>query len=129
MEPLSAPTAVLPSSSVALKDQTVNIRKLDPILLQMLSVAGQLHAWLFHKVLIVTSGNDGNHLPDSKHYINLAYDVRTEDKTAAEQEIFLLNLKFLAQQRGALVIDERKSPHGEHFHVQLETVPTPTVSA
>ncbi len=97
----------------------VNIRNLDSTLLGILTVAGQIHSWLFNKVLVVTSGNDGNHTTGSAHFHDRAVDLRTRDKSAVEQQLFLVVLNHLAATRGAGVFDERQSKRGPHFHVEL----------
>ncbi len=114
----TAPAGALPSF-IQLAEPEVNIRNLNPTLLQILTVAGQIHAWLFHKVLIVTSGNDGNHTLGSAHYKDRAVDLRTRDKSEVEQQLFLGILNYLAATRGAGVFDERQSKAGPHFHVEL----------
>ncbi len=114
----TAPAGSL-SSYIQLADPEVNIRNLNPTLLQILTVAGQIHTWLFHKVLVVTSGNDDGHTAGSAHYKDHAVDLRTRDKTEAEQQIFLGILNHVAAARGAGVFDERQSKRGAHFHVEL----------
>jgi hypothetical protein len=114
----NAPAGSLPSF-IQLADPDVNLRTLNPTLLQLLTVAGQIHAWLFHQVLVVTSGNDGTHASGSAHYQNRAVDLRTKDKTPVQQQLFLAVLTYLAEGRGAGVFDERQSKNGPHFHVEL----------
>ncbi len=114
----TAPAGSLPSFIQVMVPE-VNIRSLNPTLLQVLTVAGQIHSWLFHQVLVVTSGNDGHHGAGSAHYQNRAVDLRTKDKSEVEQQLFLVVLNYLAATRGAGVFDERQSKRGAHFHLEL----------
>lgn len=102
-----------------LKNPSVNIQHLDPALLKLLHLASQIHASLFQKPLVITSGNDGNHVLGSAHYQNRAFDLRTKDKTEAQQQLFLSILNYLAATRGAGVFDERQSKRAPHFHLEL----------
>ncbi len=114
----ATPFGSLPSY-IQLAEPEVNLRTLNPTLLQILTVAGQIHSWLFHQVLVVTSGNDGHHGAGSAHYQNRAVDLRTRDKNEVQQQLFLAVLAYLAEGRGAGVFDERQSKAGPHFHVEL----------
>lgn len=117
-EPFTAPAGSLPSF-IQLADPDVVVRDLHPTLLGVLTAAGHVHSWLFHKVLVITSGNDGQHAPGSAHYKNRAFDLRTRDKTELEQAIFLQLLNYLAATRGSGVFDERQRGYVPHFHVEL----------
>jgi len=69
----------------------------------------------------VTSTTRGSHNRGSKHFLGLAIDVRTRDKTNEEIERFLRKCAAL----GVRVIDERKRPNGQkvwsgaHLHVEI----------
>jgi len=117
-EAFNVTAGTLPSY-IQLADDTVRIRELNPTLLALLTVAGHVHSWLFHKVLVVTSGDDGQHAAGSAHFKGRAVDVRTRDKNAEEQQLFLIILNYVAAIRGAGVFDERQSKVGPHFHVEL----------
>lgn len=104
---------------VQLKDADVNIRHLEPALLGFLTTAGQVHSWLFQKVLVVTSGNDGVHVKGSAHYANRAADLRSMDKTLEEQMLFAMILTYLGEHRGVGLYDERQKPGEAHYHVEL----------
>ena len=69
----------------------------------------------------VTSTTGGSHNVGSKHFIGLAIDVRTRDKTDAQVEAFISKARSL----GVIVRDERKKPanqkvwSGAHLHLEL----------
>ena len=70
---------------------------------------------------IVTSTNGGSHNAGSKHYLGLAIDVRTHDKTAKEITDFM----NLVINEGLIVRDERTKPPrqpvwgGPHLHIEI----------
>lgn len=70
---------------------------------------------------IVTSTNGGSHNKGSKHYLGLAIDVRTRDKTAKQINDFII----LLRNKGLKVIDERTRPEGQkvwggpHLHIEI----------
>lgn len=67
--------------------------------------------------LVITAGCDGVHLPESKHYLGAALDVRS--KTFAP-ELKLLFRAELEKTLGALfrVLLEDDGLESEHYHVQ-----------
>ena len=58
------------------KDSTVNIENLDPILKAALTEMEYIYA-KFHTELVITSGKDGTHGNGSLHYEGKAVDLRT----------------------------------------------------
>ena len=58
------------------KDSTVNIEDLDPILKAALAEIEYVYA-KFHTELVITSGKDGTHGNNSLHYEGKAVDLRT----------------------------------------------------
>ena len=58
------------------KDSTVNIEGLDPILKAALVEMEYIYA-KFHTELVITSGKDGTHGNGSLHYEGKAVDLRT----------------------------------------------------
>lgn len=58
------------------KDNTVNIEGLDPVLKAALVEMEYIYA-KFHTELVVTSGKDGTHGKNSLHYEGKAVDLRT----------------------------------------------------
>lgn len=71
----------------------------------------------------VTSTTGGAHNRGSKHYLKLAIDVRTRDKTTAECDEFIKRCRHL----GLIVHDERRKPlhqkvwSGPHLHIHIES--------
>jgi putative chitinase len=69
----------------------------------------------------VTSTNGGSHNRGSKHFLGLAIDVRTRDKTAAQVSAFI----NVARNEGLRVLDERQRPPGQivwsgpHLHIEI----------
>ena len=69
----------------------------------------------------VTSTDGGKHNAGSKHFLGLAIDVRTRDKTITEIKSFIDK----AHRLGIVVRDERKRPanqkvwSGAHLHLEL----------
>lgn len=109
----------LEGGSVHLKDVGVSISNLDPKLILLLRILGPQHQALFNRPLVVTSGNDGEHAPNSKHYIGKAVDLRATDKTNEETVVFLELLVYLARVYGLAVFDERAQPAAGHIHVEV----------
>ncbi len=97
----------------------VNVKDLHPQMMRFLSTAAAVHAWLFEKPLVVTSGNDGAHVTASKHYKNKALDLRAVDKTLEEQLVFTNVIVFLGERLGVALFDERAKPGEPHYHVEL----------
>lgn len=69
----------------------------------------------------VTSTNGGSHNRGSKHFLGLAIDVRTRDKTAKQITDFMA----LLRNQGLRVLDERTRPPGQrvwggpHLHIEI----------
>lgn len=69
----------------------------------------------------VTSTTGGRHNAQSKHFLGLAVDVRTRDRTDDEIKLFLLKCSTL----GVRVRDERTRPakqrvwSGAHLHLEI----------
>jgi len=69
----------------------------------------------------VTSTNGDSHNRGSKHFLGLAIDVRTRNKTAKQ----ITDLINLARNEGLRVIDERVKPPGQvvwsgpHLHIEI----------
>ncbi len=105
--------------AVMLKDDTVKIGELVASMLGFLTVAGNLHLWLFQRPVVVTSGNDGTHAANSAHYHNRAVDLRAADKSELNQYVFLNLLVQIGRSRGVAVYDERLKLGSGHYHCEL----------
>lgn len=79
MAPLAASGKRLDAGipGVYLKDSSVNVKNLAPELLRALVTMRDVLSALGAGPLVVTSGNDGFHVPGSRHYVNDAVDVRS----------------------------------------------------
>jgi hypothetical protein len=104
--------------SIVLKDKSVNVSGLSAHMVEFLGVLASLHEDLFGSALIITSGNDGEHAPHSKHSQWKAVDVRCLQMTGEEQTVFLTVLCFLSGRYRLAVFDERQLPGAGHFHVE-----------
>ncbi len=100
------------------KDAMVSVADIDAHLLSLLAILGRVHLALFNKVLVITSGNDGQHARGSLHYRNLAVDLRATDKTPMELLLFLDMLAYLAETWKLGVYYERGPGDVYHFHVE-----------
>lgn len=67
----------------------ISLSKLQACMFPALVASEQFFDLTLHE-LVITSGNDGNHMKDSKHYEGLAIDIRTRDLTP-DQKVKLVN--------------------------------------
>ena len=100
-----------------LASTSVDVSKIDPNLASFLRSAGKLHAYLFGKPMTITSGNDGNHVAHSAHYLNFAADIRSRDLAPDGAMLFTAVLCYIAPFYKIVVFDERATA-GQHWHVQ-----------
>jgi hypothetical protein len=105
--------------AIQLADTTVNVHKLVAHLVRFVVRAGQVHEVMFHKPLVITSGNDGKHVAGSAHYRDEAVDLRAHDLGPAQQEVFLMVLVSLGQDERVAVFDERVNPDKQHWHCEV----------
>lgn len=101
------------------KSVSVNTVDLDQRLVHVLGILGSIHTALFGKDLVVTSANDGVHSRGSKHYRNLAVDLRSIDKGSDQQALFGILLQYLSPLYNLAVFDERQRDAGPHWHVEI----------
>ena len=88
-------------------DAYVDVSALDPRLRNFLVEATDVHWQQFSKPLVITSGNDGNHAPGSKHYSWKAVDLRSHDITPDQQNMFAVAIVMLQPKYKVGVFDER----------------------
>ncbi len=105
--------------SVQLADSSVHVERLAPRLVAFVVRAGEVHKLLFNKPLVITSGNDHDHVAGSRHYLNAAVDLRAHDLGPAQQELFLLALVSIGQDEKVAVFDERVNPDKQHWHCEV----------
>lgn len=110
--------ATIPAN-VELASKDVVLDGVQGELLSYLAELAQVHIHLFDKPLVVTSGKEGQHVQNSKHYLGRAIDLRSEDKNLEEQVLFAGVLAYFCRIRGVAVFDERAMPSGPHWHVEL----------
>jgi hypothetical protein len=103
---------------VMLKDKTVNVVDLNPLLQSFLVTAGLVHMHLFNQLLVVTSGKDGAHSPGSKHDRGNAVDLRVNDLLPSYQPAFLLLLRVLCDRFHLAMFDESFVPGAGHVHIE-----------
>lgn len=103
---------------IALADEKVNLKDVVPALFQFIVHMGYVHRVLFGDPLVVTSGVDGAHSPNSLHAAGKAVDLRTKDLSEDEQLLFLTVLLWAAPIRECTVFDERALPGAGHVHVE-----------
>jgi hypothetical protein len=104
--------------SIVLKDQSVNVSGLSHGMVEFLGVLADMHADLFDCPLCITSANDGQHAPHSKHSLWQAVDLRSASLDGEGQAVFLMVLCFLSRRYKMAVFDERQLPGAGHFHVE-----------
>jgi hypothetical protein len=108
-----------PPQDVQLASAEVNMAGVNSGLQEFIARLGMLHASLFGKPLVITSGRDAVHGNGSKHYVGKAVDIRTHDKTDAQCIVLLTVLADVAPQLGIAVFDERALGTEAHIHIEL----------
>ena len=78
----------------------------------------------------VTSTTGGSHNRGSKHFLGLAIDVRTRDKTGKQITDFI----NIVRNEGLIVLDERNRPPGQkvwggaHLHIEISSNRTSSIN-
>lgn len=69
---------------------------------------------------VITSVNDGDHLPNSRHYTNEAIDIRSKNFRSIDDKDYFRH--FLSHKLGPkfTVLFEYIGTDKEHFHVQVK---------
>lgn len=96
-----------------LKDSTVNLEGVQWQMFKAAIVAERIWA-SFGAELVITSANDGKHLPHSFHYKGLALDLRTYNLHGRER---------MAAQELAIALGEEYDVVLEKDHIHLEHDP------
>ncbi len=105
-------------SQLYVADSSVDLSNLSPKLAVVLTRLASVHWLLFDQQMIVTHGKDGKHVPNSKHYVGKAVDVRVRDKDRTQQLTFLAVLGYFVSVFGLAVFDERARSGETHFHIE-----------
>lgn len=87
-------------------------------LMNFLSHLAMVHKLLFGSNLVVTSGRDGHHVQGSLHAEGRAVDLRTNDKTPGELDLFLHVISYCTAAVLIACFDERNVPGGAHLHLE-----------
>ena len=98
---------------IRLKDG-VTLGKLQPQAVLLAVVMDQVYAANGISVCVITSGDDGQHKRQSKHYEGRALDFRTRDMPAAKQT------KVVAEARAALGRDFDIILESDHIHCEWD---------
>src|SRR5277367_2013004 len=92
---------------IELASTSVNVTDTLPMLRNFTLKAAAVHMALFDEPLIITSGNDAEHIGGSKHAQNKALDLRARDLSDAESALFTAVLGYVASLFTVGVFDER----------------------
>jgi len=85
-------------------------------LLSVLLMLPQKEGW--PSVVVITSGSDGQHSPNSRHYVGDAIDVRSHNFSAAFKEEFRNTYEQALGPQFRVLLEYLGSPN-EHFHAQV----------
>lgn len=80
----------------------------------------------FPKDVTITAGTNGQHKKTSRHYLGLAYDVRSHDQTSDEKMSFLAQLNILLGAKFYYFLEDEGTDN-EHWHIQLRSTASFTV--
>lgn len=130
---ISGMRQVLPG--VYLKDSSVNVENLSARILDVLPTIRDVLASLSAGPLVITSGNDGTHVPGSYHGKNLAVDFRSlhlatrvqrELVGAAVARAIGAKLKLtggpsVGNSPGLMLYVEEPPVSVAHFHLEVDT--------
>jgi hypothetical protein len=104
----------------------VRFEVITPALLRMLTVLEYLartkkglNSFIPTEGIVITSGSEGKHKPNSLHYKGLAIDIRSRTFTIVMTIDFLAELRKLLGS-GFQVIEEHNPPH---FHIEYDPKP------
>ena len=124
---------------VYLKDGSVNVANLSPEIRRALATMRDVLSALGAGPLVVTSGNDGPHVPGSLHYLNDAVDVRSLHIPARSQRERVGKTMALAigavlklsggppvgKDPGFMLWVEERPDSVPHFHLELRRAARP----
>lgn len=96
----------------------VELEGVNDQLLSFAAVLDRMHQILFIQQMVITSARDGVHTPASRHHMGLALDIRTVDKDAEGNMVFLTVLTYAARVMPITIFDERNLPGAPHIHLE-----------
>jgi hypothetical protein len=91
----------------------VRLSPITPALLDLLSVL--LDVW---PEAVITSGSDGRHRRDSKHYTGEAIDIRSHGLTREAKRTFRRRYQAALGEEYLVLLEDEGRPN-EHFHAQV----------
>lgn len=96
------------------KDKSVNIKDLRPVFAKFLpEIEKEIKRVLGSQYeMTITSGKDGAHMADSKHYRGLAVDIRTRDMMKVSNVVAALKSHFFMQLDIVFEVD--------HIHIEYD---------
>lgn len=102
---------------------SVRFRVITPALLRMQSVlllASRILPDLPSEGLVITSGTDGQHSPNSRHYVGEALDLRSKSfSSVAARATFMGSLQQLLGPQFTVLLEDDGGPN-EHIHIQVK---------
>lgn len=107
MRSLNRISGMLGNSQIKTKNSSVNINNLSPDLAEVLGYASNAFPGL-----VVSSGNDATHKPNSTHYDNEGVDIGANSSSPDAYKQFKDYLPYLKQMFGVNYLDE-----GNHIHM------------
>jgi hypothetical protein len=87
-------------------------------ILQLLLIVDEIWKSTTGRTPTVTSANDSTHMTGSKHYINMAIDLRSQDLSVQQKDIVFKALQDRLHPMGYDVILESRGKQNEHFHIE-----------
>ena len=93
----------------------VNIEKLCDQIIEILPTLSQAFKKVADAPLIITSGNDGRHTSNSKHYSNMALDLRVKHLSRSEAKRVYQELRKNLDSSYRLIYNQ--PGHYDHIHV------------
>ena len=109
--------------AIRAKSTSVNFDDYSLAICHILSALAKIHAkgTVGQPInLIITSANDGQHKPDSKHYKNQAIDLRS--KSFKDEQAKFDFMTALSKELGPKfsILYEYPGQLNEHFHIQVK---------
>ncbi len=105
--------------AILTKSHAVLFPEFSPAIIYILSKLAEVNRF-GPTDLVITSANDGKHKVDSKHYKNLALDLRSKNfKDENAKFTFMVELKKALGPKFT-VLYEYPGLVNEHFHVQVK---------
>jgi hypothetical protein len=107
------------------KDITVHFKKFSPAIMAILNALyalNEMKATDFPEDFIITSANDStSHSAKSKHYQDMALDIRSKNFKSADAKKFFIDRLLLMLPKGKFtILLENAGLANEHFHIQVK---------